>query len=83
MMAVDLPKVSTESSYAVPQDLQGAVDLGDAAVDVTRHMRLSVHSPHRFAARPQDGCPFYGKKPLGHRPSILGAATWSRSILRQ
>jgi DNA-binding winged helix-turn-helix (wHTH) protein len=42
MMAVDLPKASTAPSFLTFQGIQDAVDLGDAAVDVTRHIQALI-----------------------------------------
>jgi DNA-binding winged helix-turn-helix (wHTH) protein len=182
VMAVDLPKASTAPSFLTFQGIQDAVDLGDASVDVTRHIqalieqdavttlaygplhldrtqkilsaagrsvtlkdalfdllllfwghpqrilpmdllqkvlasagstlameaRSAIHKlrsclhylgfddcivtlrgrgyqfipPQRFAARPRDGCPLYGKKPLVTDHRFSASATWSRFFLR-
>ena len=42
MMAVDLPKESAAPSFLTFQGIQDAVDLGDAAVDVTRHIQALI-----------------------------------------
>ena len=42
MLAVDLPKEFAAPSFLTFQGLQGAVDLGDAAVDVTRHIQALI-----------------------------------------
>ena len=42
LMAVDLPKASTAPSFLTFQGTQDAVDLGDAAVDVTGHIRALI-----------------------------------------
>ena len=42
MMAVDLPKASTVPSFLTFQGIQDAVDLGDAAVEVTRHIQALI-----------------------------------------
>ena len=42
MMAVDLPKESAAPSFLTFQGIQGAVDLGDASVDVLRHIQALI-----------------------------------------
>jgi DNA-binding winged helix-turn-helix (wHTH) protein len=42
VMAVDLPKAPTAPSFLTFQGIQDAVDLGDASVDVTRHIQALI-----------------------------------------
>ena len=42
MMAVDLPKESASPSFLTFQGIQDAVDLGDATVDVLRHIQALI-----------------------------------------
>ena len=42
MMAVGLPKASTAPSFLTFQGVQDALDLGDASVDITRHIQALI-----------------------------------------
>lgn len=67
MMAVDLPKASTVPSFLTFQGTQDAVDLGDAAVDVTRHIQALIEQDAVTTLA-------YGPLHLNRSQKILSAA---------
>lgn len=70
MMAVDLPKASAESaapSFITSQGLQDVVDLGDASVDVIRHIQALIE-------RDAVNTLAYGPLHLDRSQKILSAA---------
>jgi DNA-binding winged helix-turn-helix (wHTH) protein len=67
MMAVDLPKASTAPSILTFQGIQDAVDLGDASVDVTRHIQALIEQVGTTTLA-------YGPLHLDRSQKILSAA---------
>ena len=67
MLAVDLPKEFAAPSFLTFQGLQGAVDLGDAAVDVTRHIQALIEQDAVTTLA-------YGSLHLDQSQKILSAA---------
>ena len=72
-MAVDLPKASAAPSFLTFQGIQGTVDLGDASVDVLRHIQALIEQDAVTTLA-------YGPLHLDRTQKILSAAERSVAL---